>query len=216
MWHWLTQTDAGLFTRIAVGVAILLALLIFDLRRRGRESARGREYLFLLVAVAAAMAYGAANDLITVTISPEYFIFGKGLDAAPGSAGLRVQAVLVGLKATWTAGLLIGVALLVANNPMKSRLQLPYLSIYALLPAIVLAAACCGAALGVAGYRGWLTPLYPGLREIAAEEIFRPSRFMCVWGIHLGGYAGGFAATVVSAVWMLRRRLRLASPQVPG
>ncbi len=127
---------------------------------------------------------------------------------------MRMQAMLVGLKATWTAGLLIGVALLLANNPMKNRPQLPYRSVYALLPAIVLAAACCGAAFGAAGYRGWLTPLYPGLREIVADPIFRPRWFICVWGIHLGGYVGGFAATVLSVVWILWRRARLAAAQV--
>ena len=45
-----------------------------------------REYLFLIAVVAAAMAYGVANDWIESEISWEYFVYGKGIGT---TAGLR-------------------------------------------------------------------------------------------------------------------------------
>jgi hypothetical protein len=57
-WKWWFTTDAGLLTRIGVGAAIFAGLAIADVMRNGRAARRWREYLFLLSAVAAAMAYG--------------------------------------------------------------------------------------------------------------------------------------------------------------
>jgi len=37
-----------------------------------------REYSFLLSAALLAAAYAVVHDQITVTLSPEYFVYGKG------------------------------------------------------------------------------------------------------------------------------------------
>jgi hypothetical protein len=132
LWHLLFHTDAGLLMRIAIGAAIFFLLALSDLRRNGPRATRWKEYCFLLAVVAAAMVYGAANDLITSAISWEYFFYGKDLAHAlgdrvpPDPLALAWEAAKVGMKATWTVGLLIGVALLVANNPasLPDRLEI--------------------------------------------------------------------------------------------
>ena len=59
--------------RITFGLLVLAALAILDWYQKGPAATRWREYLFLLLCVAVAMAYGIANDQITSRISWEYF-----------------------------------------------------------------------------------------------------------------------------------------------
>ena len=211
-WQWLWHTDTGLLARVAVGVAFFLVLAVWELRRRGREAQRWREYLFLAVATLSAMAYGAINDQVTVTISWEYFYFGKELAGQtdyrqPEESWLRWEAAKIGVKATWTAGLLIGVAVLIANNPRKGTPRLGYRRLYLLIFLVFGIAGAGGLLLGLAGYLGALNGLF---REVAAEELLRPRRFLSVWGAHLGGYIGGTIGTAL-AIWHVlktRRKLR--------
>ena len=126
-WHWITDPDKGLAVKIGAGLLFFAVLGLWDLIKNGREARRWREYAYLLCCVAAAMAYGVINDQVTVTISWEYFFYGKELEkvlgtlAPPDMAALRWQAVMVGLKATWVLGVVLGVAVLIANNPRKSQ-----------------------------------------------------------------------------------------------
>jgi hypothetical protein len=214
MWHWWAHTDAGLWARIILGAAIFGLLGSIDFYRHGWEGRRWREYLFLAVAVTAAMVYGAVNDQITCSISWEYFYYGKGLAdrlgvGPPPGAGLRWEAAKVGLKATWTAGLLIGVALLLANNPGK-RPQLPYRRLLARLLMVLTCAVAAAVLLGCMGYAGWPAHWSEDFRQMVRHDEFRPRRFMCVYGIHLGGYVGGLIGTILAVV--LIRRERYAIP----
>jgi len=213
-WHWLVISDAGLLARIAAGACVFAALAYWDVRRKGRHAQRWREYLFLLAAVAAALAYGVINDQITVGVCPEYFLYGKELSKALGpiepraTPALRWEAAKVGMKATWTAGLIFGVAILLANNPRRRTPQLRYRQLYALIPLVLVSAAACGA---LGGLGGWLR-LFAGLfEEIVQADLWRPRRFMAVWGIHLGGYVGGLIGAFVAVVSVVRKRGRLRS-----
>lgn len=210
MWHWLLYSDGGLATRVLLGTAIFLILALFDVYQHGREARRWREYLFLLGAVAAAMVYGVFNDQITSRISWEYFYYGKGLApglhaAPPVDPRLYWQAAQVGMKATWTVGLLIGVALLLANNPGR-RTQLPYRHLVKYLAVIMLCAILAAAACGLLGYLGWPAYWSEDFRQMIRHDEFRPRRFMCVYGIHLGGYIGGLLGTILVVALIQRRR----------
>src|SRR5437867_8855004 len=118
--HWLIHSSAGLLVRIAAGIAIFAALAVADLCKHGRGATRWREYLFLLMCVLLAIAYGVINDQVTSRISWEYFYYGKELDRVlgpetpPDPAALHRHAAIIGAEATWSAGLIIGVALLLA------------------------------------------------------------------------------------------------------
>ncbi len=217
--NWLLHTDAGLLTRVAVGVAIFAVLATVDLRRHGRAATRWREYGVLLACVGAALAYGAVNDQVTVTISPEYFLYGKELAKVvgdpPSSAGaLRWEAALVGLKATWSAGLLIGVVLLVANNPWRGVPRLANRRLVGLLPVVLLSAATLAVAGGCVGHAGGMTHWQADFEDQVRADLWRPRRYMATWGVHLGGYVGGLLGTVWAAgiVVARRRRLRPITP----
>lgn len=71
---------------------VLMALVILvDLARNHSNATRHREYGFILLAGVVAALVGFVNDLITSSISPEFFVYGKGLAAGNG---LRLQAGL--------------------------------------------------------------------------------------------------------------------------
>jgi len=53
---------------------------------------------------------------------------------------------------------------------------------------------------GVAGYAGVFAAFFG---PIVANDMWRPSRFMCAWGVHLGGYLGAAVGGVL-AVWRVR------------
>ncbi len=215
MTQWLLHTDAGLLARILLGVGIFAALGVADLRRHGRAATRWREHAVLLVAVAAALVYGAVNDQVTVTISPEYFLYGKELakvvgDPPSSMAALRWQAALVGLKATWSAGLLFGVVLLVANNPWRGVPRLPNRQLVCLLPRVLVTAAGLGVVGGLLGYAGLLTNLSADFQDMVRATLWRPPRFMATWGVHLGDYVGGLVGTAWAAATVVARRRQLA------
>jgi hypothetical protein len=208
--NWLLHTDGGLLARVLVGSAIFAMLAITDLARRGKAATRWREYTVLLAAVVAALGYGALNDQVTVTISPEYFIFGKEIYKTigenPPMHQLRWEAAKVGLKATWTVGLLSGVVLLLANNPFEPLARLRNRQLLWYLPMILLTAAVLGAVGGWLGYHGYLTRLDSDFQDMVFANVYRPRRFMCTWGVHLGGYVGGLLGTIGAVIGVLRQR----------
>jgi hypothetical protein len=211
-WDWWLNSDGGLLARVGIGSSIFVILGAIDLYRNGRKATRWREYCFLLLAVGLAMAYGAINDTVASHISWEYFFYGKGLSqqlgpGVPSDLGVvRNAAVKVGLKATWSAGLIIGVALLIANNPRRNQVRLGYRAM-ALLLVFILIAAAIGAGIGaIAGGRGLLAWSNPDIAAIARDDLFRPTRFMAVYGINMGGYVGGILGTACCITWMSRKR----------
>lgn len=201
--------------RILAGELFFVASALLDLRKHGRAATRWREYAFLHFCVLVACAYGALNDQLSVTLSWEYFYYGKelskvlGPDTPPAELPLRLHAGLVGVMATWSAGLIIGAALLIANNRRKSGApQLAYRQLAAQLPvalAITAVLACVGATVGHLGGLTWLDSEF---QEMVRQNYWRPYRFMSAWGEHLGAYLGGLAglALAVHRVLALRRR----------
>lgn len=209
---WWLKTDAGLWARIGLGALIFLALALWDWRKRGRQATRWREYLFLLLAVVAAMGYGVVNDQLTVTISWEYYYWGKGVGEKLGLPvdpwSLRWEALKIGLKATWSAGLLVGVALLLASNPRAGWGRVSYGRLMRGLIEVFVCAAILAMLLGVIGYAGGFVPFSSDFAEMVRRDEFRPYRFMAVFGVHLGGYVGGLIGTIVVVVRIVRQRMR--------
>ena len=214
-WTWLTQSGAGLAARIAIGVLIFAGLALHDYRRNRERATRWREYLVLLTCTLAAMAYGALNDQVTSAISWEYFYYGKELDRVlgpgtpPDPVKLHLHAAVVGIKATWSAGLILGVALLLANNPSKSFPRVSNTLLLQFLPLILLITVTTAAVGGALGYAGFLTGFNADFPELVRSNLWRPRRFMTAYGIHLGGYVGGVLAVITALMLVRRRRRRL-------
>jgi hypothetical protein len=214
---WSIDAVAPLPLRITVGVAIFAVLAIVDLRRNGRAATRWREYGLLLASVTVACAFGIIDDQITSRISWEYFYYGKELDLVlgpmtpPDPARLHWEAAKVGAEATWSVGLILGVALLIANNPRRGLPRLANRRLLPLLPAILATSAGLGVVGGWLGFHGFLNHFSTEFEEMARYDIFRPHNFLCVWGVHLGDYVGGLLGGVVAVVWVVRRRFTLAA-----
>lgn len=198
--------------RFTFGILVLAALAIVDLRQKGRSATRWREYAFLALCAAIAMLYGILNDQATCRISWEYFYYGKDLslilgpDTPPNPRALQLQALRIGASATWWAGLIIGAAMLIANNPSRRGPQLPYRRLIARLPAIIIITILCAIIFGFAGDQYFLNNISPDFQNLAATNLWRPHRFMAVYGIHLGGYIGGALAVIYSASSIIHER----------
>jgi hypothetical protein len=210
--HWWLHTDAGLLARVGIGVLIFLSLAGLDLQRHGKSATRWKEYLFLLCAAGMALAYGLINDQITASISWEYFYYGKGLDAVLGPAippharPFRLEVAKIALKSAWSAGLILGVALLIANNPRQDRPQLPYRTLMKLMLKLLIWPVSMAAVLGLLGYLGLFAAFSADLRDLVRQDLFRPARFMMVVGIHLGAYAGALVAMGAGILTVRKRR----------
>jgi hypothetical protein len=216
-WNWITHSNTSLFIRIALGILIFTALALVDYARHRQNATRWREYTLLLLAVAGAICYGVVNDQITSAISWEYFYYGKGLEeqlgpqTPPAALPLHLAAALVGIKATWSAGLLIGVALLLANNPSKRLPRLRNRDLLTLIPLVFLVTACVGAIGGYLGYLGLPARFSDDFDQMLRHDEWRPHRFMAVYGVHLGGYLGAALATTL-AVLRTRQKRRALTP----
>jgi len=214
-WNFLLKTNTGLVIRILIGVGIFALLGGVDYYRHGKSATRWKEYLFLLVAVLVAMLYGIANNMLTTSISWEYFYYGKKLQSTlgnqipPDMAALRWEAGKIGMMATWTVGLLLGAAVLIVNNPRKNIPQLPYRNLYSLLLLPIIGAVFFGAIFGLLGYFGWLNSFAADIQLLWENNIWRPRHFTTAWGVHLGGYIGGPAGAIIAIVTILRKRFQL-------
>jgi hypothetical protein len=199
-------------TRVTFGILVLATLAIIDLRQHGRQATRWREYTFLLLCTAVAIVYGIANDQITSRISWEYFYYGKDLapilgpQTPPDTIALSLQALRIGAAATWWAGLIIGAAMLIANNPSRRGPRLPYRRLIARLPWIMTITIISAIFFGFAGYLYFLNGISPDFKDIASLNLWRQHRYMTVYGIHLGGYVGGALAIIYGVSSIIHER----------
>jgi len=200
-WYaWLWGTGAGQAARLAGGAAIFAALAAVDLLRHGRRATRWKEYVFLLAFTAGTVAYAVANDMVTVTISPEYFLAHEQLP--PDTPDLRWVAVGMGARGAWWVGLIAGVALLMANNPSRRWPRLPWRRMYTKIAYPLTASLLASAAAGLPVAAGW----FDGPLGVGGQAKLRA--FFCVYYIHVGAYLGGAAGILaaVAAVIVQRRR----------
>lgn len=175
--------------RFAVGITVFAILGYLDWKKNGWEGKRVREYGYLAIVGTIGALYGAIHDLITVSISEEYFVVAKGLD----DSNLFLNASWLGAKAAFGPALLVGVAFLFLNNPSQKLEQHPfkYLIRKSLIPLLT---AALGAAL--CGVLAWFH-LFPFKLELPAE-IESPRHFLTTWSIHIGSYAGGLLGLLVA------------------
>jgi hypothetical protein len=170
-------------------VALLLVLTaigaIADWRRKGAESSRYLEYAFVWIAGLVGGTVGFLNDCVTSSISPDYFILGKGLE--PGS-DLRWRAGAYGFEAGLSAGI-IGGAVCLFTRPKKAAMtRQAFAGLVKKLWMPVLGAVVVGSLAPLVA-RGF-DPL-----NFAAQLsiLLKPEQielFRRVWWIHTGLYAG--------------------------
>lgn len=150
---------------------------------------RLRSYAVILLGALGFGVAGALFDQLTVTLSPEYFLLGKHVDAG---RDLRASAALVGFGGGLPLGaLVLGVhAWLRARGRELGLWRLLGLSALAVLPASLLAVLAL-----------WLFDPF----KIRADSagLLAPGvadRFLLVWGLHIGAYVGPIAMVASVAV----------------
>jgi len=166
-----------------------------DRWRHGAAATRPKEYGFIwLTGIIGGLA-GGINDLITSSISPDYFILGKGLAAGEG---FRMRAVLFGAQEGVSAGVIAGaVCVYVARGgSRRPPLGFNFLLRWLWRP------------IGCAAIGALLLPLMAGhadpaglafkLADTDQAATLIPT-FLRVWWVHCGLYAGLLAGVL----WML-------------
>jgi hypothetical protein len=188
--------------RIAVLVTACLGVALQDRLRRGPDSRRWREYLFLLLAGSAGAAFGGACDLlVTSRISPDYFTLGKGI---PGGDGFQGRVLVLGLLAGSGPGALTGCFCLYVNSRPVPSPPLPWARLARLLAIPIAVAAACG--LTIPFFASTIDPLgfLVILKRILTAE--QAVRFLRVWWIHCSLYLGGLLGLVGSVIYIHRSR----------
>ncbi|MDF1660596.1 MAG: hypothetical protein P1V97_02405 [Planctomycetota bacterium] len=187
-----------------LSVAAIVAFI--DWRRNGVKATRPREYGFVFVCGLLGAIFGILWDQGTVTLSPDYFIYGKGLN--PEDGPLRVLALALGFKAGFFGGLVVGMTYLIANSSGRNRtVKLPYPvllrgAVWPLLALIPLAV------LGFFVFETW-DPLgkAPELRRMLSKD--QTQNFLRVWGLHAGLYLGAVLGLIFGVI-RIRKALNLA------
>lgn len=194
---------APLWARLVTAFLIFLVMGIIDWRRHPENPRRAKEYLFLLSVTGLTVTYGIFHDWITSTISPEYFVLGKGISRTAPHWQLQVSWLAV--KATYWVGLLVGATLLILNNPRPGRLQLNYPQLFKTTTV------CLGAAILAAPIFGLIFYLnYKRMLGAEAAVLVHPDLFALVWGIHNGSYIGGLIGTIAAGFIVRQKRKKLA------
>ncbi len=187
--------------RVAFGLTVFAVLGAIDLRRNPEDPRRLKEYAFLFGVTGATMLYGLAHDAVTFAIAPEYFVVMKGL----GHAARFGDVARLALMASWTAGLAVGLGLLVANHPSPRFAQLGYRHLARFLLGPL--AGAVAAALGLGGLALAFPVRAIATLGLAADSLRDPAPTAVVWAAHIGTYAGA-ALGLLGAVAGVRRGRR--------
>lgn len=186
--------------RVAFGLTVFGVLGAIDVVRHPRNPKRLKEYAFLFAVTGAAMLHALLHDAVTYALSPDYFRVVKGLPARSFFPEVAKLAAMAG----WTAGLAVGLTLLVANNPLPRLAQLPYSSLaHELrwpLGGSVLLAATLGSAAEL-----WPRP-WVRLLALGGLPIEAPHHVAMVWAVHIGTYTGALAGLARAFLRVRRRR----------
>lgn len=198
------DVDPSLPWRVAAGIAVLVSLAYLDLRKRRRAATRWKEYAFLAATAAAAVLYAELHDVVTSRLSPEYFIVGKGIQDTGEGFGRAVAWLAA--RAGWSAGLCVGLAFVVANNP--TRRGTPQLGYPVLAGHLVVPLGASAAIAALLGVFVWLAhEAVSDLTGVDALGLQAPRAFVSVWAVHAGTYAGAIGGTI-GAVYRIRRARR--------
>lgn len=193
--------------RIALLLLVLSLVAAIDWLWNRQKATKWKEYGFVVVSGIIGTVFGFLNDLITSSISPEYFIFGKGLD--PGD-GLILRAGVLGMEAGFSAGAIAGAICLYASTRNNGRPPLAYRRLLgflwrpvALAPATALVLVFSCRHLDPAGFSILLD------ETLDSQQM---ERFLTVWWIHSGLYLG----LLVSVAWIVNDIGRLRKKPQAG
>ena len=173
---------------VVTGLFIIIALV--DYAKNKERATRFKEYLFVLTLVALSMVLGILHDCITFYISPEYFQVAKGLGS---NAKFFPDVILLALNASYSFGLVAGIALVAANNPSTKFPQLSYMQLSKFIVYPLIAAVLTSISLAS------IRPLIPiDFSSIFGDQVKFPQSFDTVALIHWGTYLGSAIGILIA------------------
>lgn len=187
-----------------LGLALFLVVgVIYDRWRHGSEGRRAKEYSLLIGCGLLGALVGLLQDLISIRVSPDYFVHGKGIAR---DADFTRQVLLMGTYAGFIAGLVLGGLLLLVNQPRPTRTVHSDRTLLLRGVSRTLGLGFLGVPLGFV-----IGPRSP-LRDQVGENLLSPEaleRFLQVWGMHYGLYGGALigVAWALAHVWRSRSKL---------
>ena len=180
--------------RIALLLLLMSLVAAADWLRNRQDATKWKEYGFVIVSGVIGGLFGLLNDLITSAISPEYFIFGKGLE---NGDWLSLRAGLLGVKAGFSAGAIAGAMCLYAGTRNCRSPSLTYRRLLGFLWRPVALAATT--AFIMALFFRQLDPFGFSTQLEGILDSGQIRRFLTVWRIHSGLYLG----LLVSVIWII-------------
>jgi len=154
----------------------------------------------------AAMGYGVVHDQITARICVEYFTVGH--DNPFPTDDPTLLGLAWGVFATWWAGLIMGVALVVAAQSGK-RPKRPAASLVRPVLRLLAVMAVCAFAAGVGGYVAAESGVVVLNRDLAARlPQSKHADFLACGAAHLASYWVGFVGggLQMAAIFVGRKR----------
>lgn len=194
--------DSTFIARAVIGVGLLAILVLREHLGDSADRRRLKEYGFLFSSAGLGIAYAIVHDVFTYRLSREYFTVGKGLSGA--ADGFWPQVAWLAARAGWSGGLVVGVGLLLANNPHPQLRQLPYAQLWRALCWPLAIMPLTATTLGLLG--PVVLPSLVGASTLAHLGVADPSVFLRVWGIHVGTYLGAAAGLAAAALTVRGQR----------
>jgi hypothetical protein len=184
--------------RVVLLLGLMVVVALVDFYRNCLHATKFREYSFVIIAGGIGAVVGLVNDLITSSISPEYFIFGKGLEDGPN---LRIQAGLFGLQVGFSAGVIAGAISLYITRRKSAYPPVKCSRLLRMLWMPVAGAVLCGVIIPLLFSKFDPADFSDQLKGLL--DAGKLNRFRQVWWTHMGLYAGmiiGLAAMLLRAV----------------
>ncbi len=188
--------------RLILLLGLMAVVSIVDFKRHGRSASKHREYGFILIAGFIGGLAGLGNDMITSAISPEYFVFGKGLE--PGE-DLRWRAGIFGVKEGLSAGIIGGAICLFATAQERGFSMQRMRCLLGKLWMPLAGAASFAVTLPLIA--GKFDPIHLSDELNSFLGTGQIARFLQVWWIHCGLYSGLVAGLVVMIEQARRQRV---------
>ncbi|MBL4849860.1 MAG: hypothetical protein JKY65_30400 [Planctomycetes bacterium] len=197
-----------LIWRLPVLALFLVGMLVYDRWRHGAEGKRAAEYGLLLACGLVGAGVGFTQDQISIRVSPDYFVYGKGIERGPN---FERDVSFLGTYAGLVAGMVLGGCLLLTNQPRKTRAQHTSRALFRLAVPRTLVPALLFVPLGLL-----IAPHTP-LRDQIGRNLLSPEeteRFLLVWGMHIGLYAGAALGLAWALIASWRRRAVIEAAEV--
>ena len=190
-----------MLTRVLLLLAFMLVVAVIDRYRNGAKATRFQEYGFILFTGTIGAWLGGVNDYITSTISPEYFIFGKGLEP---DHDFKIKTVLFGLGEGFSAGIMAGAACLFAARHKSKHPTVPYRFLIKNTWLPVIGSILFGLAVPLMAQNFDPMNFAADLKELMPAEKIQP--FRTVWWTHTGLYLGATIGLICLLAKIVKRR----------